>query len=55
MEKTNHDKEKKELGRINGLEKLSESEPQIPKSKWKGYFEDVVYSSGPDDNIYIYG
>lgn len=25
------------------------------KSSWNGVFESVIYSSGPGDNIYVYG
>jgi hypothetical protein len=25
------------------------------KNRWKGYFETVIYSRGPGDNIFVYG
>jgi len=35
------------------LEDIKKDDPK--KSSWKGVFEDVVYSGGPGDNIFIYG
>ena len=37
------------------LEKASQSEPKKQKRGWSGVFENVHYSSGPGDNIYVYG
>lgn len=36
------------------LEQLAKSEKSKKKS-WKGVFERVRYSSGPGDNIFVYG
>lgn len=37
------------------INKKKNSGKNKKKNNWKGYFENVVYSNGPSDNIYVYG
>jgi len=37
------------------LSELAQSQQPKKKGRWKGFFEDVRYSSGPGDNVYVYG
>lgn len=45
----------KDTGRENTSQKKDEHENLEEKRVWTGVFEDVTYSSGPGDNIFVYG
>ncbi len=37
------------------LSELAQSQKPKKKGRWKGFFEDVRYPSGPGENIFVYG
>lgn len=45
----------KKTGLARPAQERDEHKSTGKKSGWKGVFEDVTYSSGPGDNIFIFG
>jgi len=39
----------------NGASKKNDEGTKEKKHRWNGIFESVTYSSGPGDNIYVFG
>ncbi len=48
-------KNNKKTGCDGTSRKKDENENMGEKCDWKGVFEDITYSSGPGDNIFIFG
>jgi hypothetical protein len=56
MVKKNGAKNKKGAQRTkNSASKKSDDGTQEKKPGWNGIFESITYSSGPGDNIYVFG
>ncbi|MEK6704187.1 MAG: hypothetical protein AABZ06_00190 [Bdellovibrionota bacterium] len=45
----------KKTGRAKPAQEKDEHKSARKKCDWKGVFEDVTYSSGPGDNIFVFG
>lgn len=45
----------KRTGRAKPTKEKDEHKSTKKKCEWKGVFEDVTYSSGPGDNIFVFG
>jgi len=46
---------KRTTGRVKPAQEKDEHKSTENKCEWKGVFEDVTYSSGPGDNIFVFG
>ncbi len=56
MVKKNGTKNRKGVQRAkNGASKKNDEGTKEKKRGWNGVFESVTYSSGPGDNIYVFG
>ena len=56
MAKKNGAKNRKGAQRAkNGASKKNDDGTKEKKRGWNGIFESVTYSSGPGDNIYVFG
>jgi len=45
----------RKTGCAKPAQKADERKSTEKKREWKGVFEDVTYSSGPGDNIFVFG
>jgi hypothetical protein len=55
MSEKNEVRNDKKAGRTKPAQEKDEHKSTGKKRDWKGVFEDVTYSSGPGDNIFVFG